>query len=126
MPNFSKLYLAFRQPRVFLVALVTFVAVSLVSHFLHHYDPDFGATNLILSIEASIASAMLMVVAEESAEMQRRNSADQARMLAAVLAMAEAQRDMLASQTDTLRAMRDTDERIYNALTNGEQHGMAR
>lgn len=130
MPDLSRLYLAFRQPRIFLVALIAFVATSLTLHFLRGVDADFGATNLILSIEASIASAMLMVVAEESAELQRKNAEQMRDMLEAVLSVvetqdrtlkgvlliAEAQRDMLVDHANVLRALKEGDERILSAL----------
>ncbi|WP_429405327.1 hypothetical protein [Paraburkholderia sp. GAS82] len=118
------------------MALITFVTVSLLLHLVRGYDSEFGATNLILSIEASIASAMLMVVAEDSAEMQRRQAEQTREMLVAVLSMsevqqrtlkgilliAEAQRDMLIDHADLLRALKEGDQRILEMLTKGEAH----
>lgn len=131
---FRRLYLRFREPRVFLAALCVFVATSLCLHFILGYDADWGGTNLTLSIEASIASAVIMMVAEESADMQRRNSAQQAEMLSAVLSIvetqdrtlkgvlliAEAQRDMLVDHAGLLNILKEGDKRILDELTKEE------
>ena len=135
MARLLRLYLWLRSPRVFLVLLCTFVGTSLTLHFLRAYDADFGATNLILSIEASIAGAVLMMVAEESAAMQRAAAEQMHTMLAAALAasdaqdktlegvllIAEAQRDMLLDHRALLQALKEGDERILQTLTEGER-----
>ncbi len=99
-----RLYLTIRRPRNFLILLCIFIATSLALHFMHGYDADFGATNLILSIEASTAGAVLMMIAEESAEAQKR-------MLETILSLEE---KLLAIE-----------ERILNVLTEGGRDGMA-
>jgi uncharacterized membrane protein len=121
MHKVMRLYAAFREPRNFLVFLLTYIATSLTFHVMRGYDADFGMTNLVLSIEASIASAALMMLGKHSADMQQKNSEDQARMLAAVLAMAEGQRDMLANHTEVLRALKEGDERILQTLTSNKE-----
>lgn len=127
----SRLYLAFRHPRVFLFALVTFVITMLSLHFLRGVDEDWGATNLTLSIEASIASAVLTMMAERAAQMQTEVAAQMRQMLEASLAMqaaqdktlqgvlliAEAQRDMLLDHRSLLQALKEGDERILKTLT---------
>ncbi|MBB5509551.1 hypothetical protein [Paraburkholderia atlantica] len=118
MRNLFRLYMTVRKPRNFLILLCVFIGSSLALHFLLGTDADFGATNLILSIEASTASAVLMMVAEESAELQRKTVESQGQMLAALLAIAEAQRDMLADHTALLRSIREADERLLKTLTN--------
>jgi uncharacterized membrane protein len=134
MDKVLRIYLWLRSPRHFLVLLCTFVGTSLALHFTNGYDGDWGATNLILSIEASIAGAVLMMVAEESAAMQRANAKAQADMLAVVLTMteaqektlkgvlliAEAQRDMLLDHRALLEALKAGDERILKTLTEGD------
>jgi hypothetical protein len=120
MPSLLRLYMTVRKPRNFLILLCIFIGVSLALHLFGSYDVDFGATNLILSIEASTASAVLMMVAEESAELQRQTVDSQGQMLAALLAIAEAQRDMLTDHTALLRSIREADERLLKALTEGE------
>ena len=119
-----RLYLTVRKPRNFLILLCLFICVSLLLHFFHGYDSDFGATNLILSIEATVAGAVLMMVAEESAEIQARMLKQlvemgeaQAKTLKGVLLIAEAQRDALIDHAALLRVLRESDERILKALT---------
>jgi len=118
MRSLFRLYMTVRKPKNFLVVLLVFIGTSLILHFLTGIDPEFGATNLILSIEASTASAVLMMVAEESADLQRQTVESQGSMLGALLAIAEAQRDMLTDHTALLRAIREADERLLKALTN--------
>jgi hypothetical protein len=136
MDKLLRVYLWLRSPSHFLVLLCTFVGTSLALHFMRGYDSDWGATNLILSIEASIAGAVLMMVAEESASMQKSASKAQAEMLAMVLSMteaqertlkgvlliAEAQRDMLLDHRAVLQALKEGDERILKTLTEGDEH----
>lgn len=109
-----RFYLTVRKPRNFLKIVFTFIVTSLLLHWWHGYDSDWGATNLILSIDATIASTIMLMIQEEGAEKMDR-------MLAALLAMAEAQRDMLADHATLLRALRDGDERILKTLTEGEK-----
>lgn len=123
-----RLYLTVRKPRNFLILLCLFICVSLLLHFFHGYDSDFGATNLILSIEATVAGAVLMMVAEESAEMQERMLKQlvemgeaQTKTLKGVLLIAEAQRDALIDHAALLRLLRESDERILKALTKGRE-----
>lgn len=123
MRSLLRVYLAIRQPRYFLWLLCAYVVCSLYAHARLGYDGDLGLTNLILSIEASMAGAILMVVAEASAELCERmlkailDLVTEIRAnTAATLAIAEAQRDM---QADFLRLMRDP--RILKALTEGEK-----
>lgn len=105
-----RFYLTIRKPRNFLKIVFTFIATSLVLHWLRGYDADWGSTNLILSIDATIASTVMLMVQEEGAEMQQR-------MLEALVSMAEVQRDMLADHAGLLRTLRDGDERLLKTLT---------
>lgn len=108
-----RFYLTVRKPRNFLKIVFVFIASSLLLHWLHGYDTDWGATNLILSIDATIASTIMLMIQEEGAERMDR-------MLAALIDMAQAQRDMLADHATLLRALREGDERILKTLTEGE------
>jgi len=121
MRNLFRLYMTVRKPRNFLILLCIFIGTSIALHFALGTDLDFGATNLILSIEASTASAVLMMVAEESAQLQRQTIESQGSMLAALLSIAEAQRDMLADHAALLRTLKEGDERLLKTLTGREE-----
>lgn len=140
-----RIYLRFRSPRIFLIALSAFIVSSLYLHYTRGYDADWGGTNLSLSIEASVASAVITVAAEETlrllrliwdgvqkllsmAEKQDRIlsmllalSEAQDKTLRGVLLIAEAQRDMLLDHREHLLALKKGDERILKTLTEGDQ-----
>jgi hypothetical protein len=132
--KFLQLYLTLRNPRNFLWLLCGYIASSLVFHCTMGYDSDFGLTNLIMSIEASTAGAVLMMVAEESARVTaemlrlvvqmvkelRQISDAQERTLKGVMLMVEAQRDTLIDQKKLLQALKESDERILKVLTQRE------
>jgi len=105
-----RIYLTVRKPRNFLKIVFTFIGTSLLLHWMRGYDSDWGSTNLILSIDATIASTVMLMVQEEGAEMQQR-------MLEALVSMAEAQRDMLADHASLLRTLREGDAQILETLT---------
>lgn len=109
-----RFYLTIRKPRNFLKIVFTFITTSLALHWLRGYDVDWGSTNLILSIDATIASTVMLMVQEEGAEMQQR-------MLAALVSMAESQRDMLVDHATLLRSLRDGDARILQTLTEAKE-----
>ncbi len=99
-------YRWFRAPRRFLKFLIAFIVGSITFHRVAGYDPDFGITNLSLSIEASVASAGIILVLEEIMdrlfaflrewrEKQERQDASQAKVLEAVLVLAQAQQQAL-------------------------------
>jgi hypothetical protein len=110
-----RLYLTVRKPRNFLRLLCLFITTSLILHVFRGYDADWGSTNLILSIEATIAGAVMLMVQEEAAEMQEK-------MLKALVSMAEAQHAMLADYGALLLAIKDADERLLNVLTAKEKN----
>lgn len=129
----KRLYLRFRQPKVFLIALMVFILTSLILHFARGYDSDFGSTNLTLSVEASVASAVLTVAAEETLYLLREILAivklvyelvklvkEQGltieKILKGVLLIAEAQREVLTDHSTILRTMRENDQLIIELL----------
>lgn len=119
-----RLYVAARNPKYFLWILFAYIASSLYAHVRLGYDGDFGLTNLILSIEASSAGAVLMVVADASAALCERMLTAILEMVteirantAATLAIAEAQRDM---QADLLRVLNNP--RVMKVLIEGDSH----
>ena len=109
-----RLYLTVRKPRNFLKIVFVFIGTSLSLHWFRSYDPDWGATNLILSIDATIASTVMLMFQEEGAERMER-------MVSALLAMAEAERDRDTEQLTLLRALKETDERLLQILTEKEK-----
>lgn len=140
----KRLYLRFRHPKVFLIALCTFICTMLGLHYFFGIDSDWGGTNLTLSCEASVASAVVTVAAEEMirllkivierihelhvvavgirrivADMQEQGVVSD-KTLRGVLLIAEAQRDMLLDHRALLQALKDGDERILKALTEGD------
>ncbi len=113
-----RLYLTIRKPRNFLKIVFVFIGTSLALHWLRGYDADFGATNLILSIDATIAGTIMLMFQEEGAERMER-------MVEALIGMAEAAHSRDAEQLALLRSMKDADERLLKILT-GEKNDMAR
>ena len=113
------LYLTIRKPRNFLKLLCLFISCSVALHFAFGYDIEWGSTNMILSIEATIAGAVMLMVQEEAAEMQ-------AKMLSALLAMAEAAKERDTEQLSLMRSIRESDERLISALTKENTDDMAR
>lgn len=140
----KRLYLRFRHPKVFLIALCTFICTMLGLHYFFGIDSDWGGTNLTLSCEASVASAVVTVAAEEMIRLLKivierihelhvvavgiRRIVDATqeqgvvsdKTLRGVLLIAEAQRDMLLDHRALLQALKDGDERILKALTEGD------
>lgn len=100
-----RFYLTIRKPRNFLKLLCLFIGTSLTLHWLRGYDHEWGSTNLILSIEATVAGAVMLMVQEESAQLIEK-------MLERIIALEEM---VLASE-----------DRILKVLTEGESNGMAR
>lgn len=147
-PLMKRIYLRFRHPKVFLIALCTFICSMLGMHFFFGVDSDWGGTNLTLSCEASVASAVVTVAAEETIRLLKivleriaelfayvkKRFAEiklivekvhslvemQDKTLRGVLLIAEAQRDMLLDHRALLQALKDGDERILKALTEGD------
>lgn len=109
-----RFYLTVRKPRNFLKIVSVFIITSLLLHWFRGYDSDWGATNLILSIDATIAGTIMLMFQEEGAERMER-------MVEALIAMAEAARDRDAEQITLLRALKESDERLLKALIEGEK-----
>lgn len=120
----ARAYQRFRDPATFLRVLLLFISCSMVLHFWWHYDADWGATNLALSIEASVASAALMLLARDSqrraaeaAEWQRTHTEHQGHMLSAVLELAEAARDASVQSHLLLQRQGEHDEKLLGLVT---------
>ena len=105
-----RFYLTVKKPRNFLKIVCTYIATSVLLHWFRGYDADWGGTNLIMSIEATIGQTVMLMVQEEGNERQKQ-------MLEALVSMAEAQRDMLADHAALLRTLREGDAQILETLT---------
>lgn len=95
--NLERAYRTFRSPRVFLWALCIFCAAwmiwNILPHEPHFDDSGFARLTLILSIEASIASAVMLAV-------QERQEHANARQLRYMLDMMEALTAMMKERAD--------------------------
>lgn len=111
-----RIYLAFRDPKVFLVILGLFIVTSITAHLFVHWDVDWGITNMTLSIEASVAGAVLMMVAERSAKVQDEMAKLQREQLNALIAMAEADRKLSTDTADMLRQLIENDRLFLTML----------
>jgi hypothetical protein len=109
-------YLQFRNPKVFLFVLGAFIITSSLCHLIFGYDTDWGTTNLTLSIEASVAGAVLMMVAENSSRVQDRMAKVQQEQLAALLEMAAAERQLLTDHITILKEIRENDRLFLDHL----------
>lgn len=109
-------YLAFREPENFLKVLLAYIAGSLIAHFIRGYDADFGATNLILSIEATIAGMAVMVVQRQQTRAQERSDAMQRKQLEALVTIAESSRQTQADQLELLHELRESDVALLEEL----------
>ena len=112
----ARTYQRFRDPGNFLRIVLLFISGSLTAHFAIHYDPDWGATNLILSVEATVASAALMVLARDS--QRRAEAADQvqAKMLETLLALAQAEQKALERGEQLLGELLEHERRTIDIL----------
>lgn len=117
MANYAQLYARFRGSKAFLVGLCGFVAIWLGFHFVFGIDKDMGELNFMLSLEASVSLAFFSMLSDAQDSAQREIVNDIRRIGEATLNMAEAQRDMLADHTALLKAMRDHDKQVLEALT---------
>jgi uncharacterized membrane protein len=125
-----RVYLTVRNPRNFLILLCAYIVGSLTAHFGFGYDGDFGLTNLVLSLEASTAGAVLMMVAEESARATaemlntalkilhevRAITTSGDKTLRGVLLLVEAMRDLLSDRNDRLKALETSVDQILERL----------
>jgi len=108
--------MTFRDPKFFLIVLIAFILGSMFAHTQFAYDSDFGLTNMILSIEASTASAVLMMVAERTAAQQDEMARVQREQLATLIEMAQLSRQSLQDQVDLLREIRANDQMLLEFI----------
>lgn len=87
--RFAHYYRLFRSSPAFVVSLGTFCGVWVVLHFARQFDPDWGALNLILSMEASIGMALIMMDNERQSQFQQKQLEYMQHLIEAVFAMLE-------------------------------------
>ena len=102
------LYLTAREPRNFLRLLSIFMATWLTVHWLAGTDEGFGGLNLILSCEATIAGAVMLMQQKEQAVLQGKQ-------LLALIAFGETQQQLL-QQISTTQSEHREDVRMLLAL----------
>ncbi len=124
-PILLRAYMAFRNPKYFLILLVAYIGASLFAHMNIGYDADFGLTNLILSIEASTASAVLMMVAERTATLQEQMSITQREQITALLQHSLEQRELMGQQLKIMTEIRASDQALLEFIKGLAQNGSA-
>lgn len=82
--NLAGWYTRIRGSKTFLLGLLSFIGVWVTLHFLFRFDRDWGALNLILSSEASIALAFFTMMSERQEAAQRRLDKHMLRILTAM------------------------------------------
>lgn len=58
--KFKSWFVQFRRGKAFLQTLAAFLVCYLIGRVIFHYDESLGVLNLMLSIEASVATCMLL------------------------------------------------------------------
>jgi len=76
------------RAKYFFLLLTLGIAAALACHWLLGLDPDFGLTNLALSIEAAVAMSLFMMLSDQQEAAQRKQ-------LEYLLHLMEAQHAML-------------------------------
>lgn len=77
------------RAKYFFVGLCTFIGTSVALHLLVGYDADWGITNLVLSMEASVAVSMFMMISDRQEETQRKQAEYMLHLLEAQHALIE-------------------------------------
>lgn len=120
--SFADLYTKARGSKAFLVGLCTFIITWLVLSATTGWDADHGLINLMLSSEASVSLAFFSMVNARQAAAQQRALEDMKAALQVLLTISEAQRDVLASQTQLLKDMYEHDKKVLATLEEDDEH----
>lgn len=115
-PYLLRAYMTFRDPKFFLIVLILYIVGALLAHTQLNWDPEFGLTNLLLSIEASTASAVLMMVAERTAATQDEMAKLQREQMAQLLRLAESNAALMQTHVAMLKEIRDNDRALLEYL----------
>src|SRR5580700_9912003 len=71
--SFRDAYTRFRGGKAFFVSLSVGIAVwIIVNETIVRFDPSYGKLNLLLSVEASVVTSMLLMAGQTNAEMQQK------------------------------------------------------
>lgn len=117
MHDFASSYVVLRGSKAFLIGLVTFIAIWVGFHVVTGFDNDFGTLNTILSSEASINIALFSVVSDRQAKAQKKQAdalanlvTDIRKIASATFTTADAQKSILADNSQTLHRLREIHE----------------
>ena len=83
-------YAAFRGSPVFIAVLVLGVSLWLLGHWYLGLDKDFGEINLVLSIEAGVSSALLVMDLARGEAHRKRTEERHTKMLKYIADLMEA------------------------------------
>jgi len=86
----AKGYAAFRGSPVFIAVLSLWVGLWLLGHHYFGFDQDLGEINLILSVEAGISTALLVMDMARGESHRRRAEERHSQMLKYIAHMMEA------------------------------------
>lgn len=64
-------FINFRRGGRFLQVLAAFIVCYMAARYVWRFDPDFGVLNLILSMEASVATCLLLDMSMKQSEADR-------------------------------------------------------
>ena len=86
----AKSYATFRGSPVFIAVLVLGVTIWLLGHWYFGVDKDLGEINLILSIEAGVSSALLIMDLARGEAHRKRTEERHTQLLKYIVHMMEA------------------------------------
>lgn len=96
--GFAAFYKRFRSGKAFFVALATFITSWVTLHVVGGFDPAWGLLNLILSIEASLAMSLFMMLSEKQDATQQKQDELQAKQLVYMQHLLEVAVELLERQ----------------------------
>lgn len=102
--DLARSYARFRGTTRFLYLLVACLIGIVLAHDLFGFDPDWGITNLALSMEASVSVALLIMAEDKQDAARRKQLEYMLNIMNAMISEAEAaeQRDLAAADRQKL------------------------
>lgn len=107
---FAAYYKQFRAGKAFFVLLAAFITIWVIVHSLTGFDAAWGLLNLILSIEASLAMSLFMMLSEKQDRMQQQQDDLQKKQLVYMQHLLEVTVELLEHQ-------KTADQRSLDQLT---------